>query len=152
MNLQKLYDYQSKLDEEIQSKIDTQGKLLLSQKLLALEVKVGELANETKCFHYWTSRKIQSRKRMLEKYIEALYLILSIGVEKGFTETDFEVKEVEYELTENFLNLFVDMNDFMVCSSKDHYITIIEDLLSLSLFLGFTEEDILSANSQVFSA
>ncbi|MFL0270058.1 dUTP diphosphatase [Candidatus Clostridium radicumherbarum] len=152
MNLQKLYDYQNKLDEEIQSKIDTQGKLLLYQKLLALQVKVGELANETKCFHYWTSRKIQSRKRILEKYIEAIYLILSIGVEKGFTETDFEVKEVEYELTENFLNLFVDMNDFMVCSSKDHYITIIEDLLSLSLFLGFTEDDILNANSQVFSA
>ncbi|MFL0247639.1 dUTP diphosphatase [Candidatus Clostridium stratigraminis] len=152
MNLQKLYDYQNKLDEEIQSKIDTQGKLLLYQKLLALEVKVGELANETKCFHYWTSRKIQARKRILEKYIEAIYLILSIGVEKGFTETDFEVKEVEYELTENFLNLFVDMNDFMVCSSKDHYITIIEDLLSLSLFLGFTEDDILNANCEVFSA
>lgn len=152
MNLQKLYDYQNKLDEEIQSKIDIQGKLLINQKLLALQVKVGELANETKCFHYWTSRKIQSRKRILEKYIEAIYLILSIGVEKGFTETDFEVKEVEYELTENFLNLFVDMNDFMVCSTKDHYITIIEDLLSLSVFLGFTEDDILNANNEVFSA
>jgi len=152
MNLQKLYDYQNKLDAEIQSKIDTQGKLLLSQKLLALQVKVGELANETKCFHYWTSRKIQSRKRILEKYIEAIYLILSIGVEKEFIETEFEVKEVEYELTEHFLNLFIDMNDFMVCSSKDHYITIIEDLLSLSLFFGFTEDDILNANCEVFSA
>lgn len=152
MNLQKLYDYQNKLDAEIQSKIDTQGKLLLSKKLLALEVKVGELANETKCFNYWTSRKIQSRRRILEKYIEAIYFILSIGVEKGFKETEFEVKEVEYELTEHFLNLFIDMNDFMVCSSKDHYITIIEDLLSLSLFFGFTEDDIVNASGEVFSA
>jgi dimeric dUTPase (all-alpha-NTP-PPase superfamily) len=152
MNLQKLYDFQNKLDFEIQSQIDTQGKLLLSQKLLALQVKVGELANETKCFNYWMPRKLQSRRRILEKYIEAIYFILSIGVEKGFVETEFEIKEVEYELTDYFLNLFVDMNDFMVCSSKDHYITIIEDLLSLSLFFGFTEDDLVNANREVFSA
>lgn len=152
MNLQKLYDFQNQLDLEMQAKIDVQGKLLLSQKLLALQVKVGELASETQCYKYWISRKSQSRKLILEKYIECIYFILSIGVEKGFNETEFEVKEVEYELTEHFLNLFIDMNDFMVCSSKDHYITIIEDLLSLSLFFGFTENDIVNASREVFSA
>lgn len=152
MNLQKLYEFQDKLDRNIQARIDVQGKLLLSQKLLALQVKLGELAEETQCFKYWVSKKSPSRKRILEKYIEAIYFILSIGVEKGFKETEFEVKEVEYELTEFFLNLFIDMNDFMVCSSKDHYITIIEDLLSLSLFYSFTEDDILSACEEVYSA
>lgn len=152
MNLEKLYEFQNKLDKDMQKRLDVQGKLLLSQKLLALQVKIGELANETQCFKFWMSKKAPARRKILNKYIECIYFILSIGIEKGFTETEFAVKEVEYELTEQFLNLFIDMNDFMVCSSKDHYVTLMEDLLGLSLGFGFSQDDILSSCSEVYSA
>jgi dimeric dUTPase (all-alpha-NTP-PPase superfamily) len=92
------------------------------------------------------------RRKILEKYIDCLYIIFSIGFEKGFTETNFEVKETEYELTEHFLNMFIDLNDFMVCSSKDNYITLMEATLSLSLLFGFAEDDIISNNNKVYTA
>lgn len=152
MNLEKLYIFQKKLDSQMQDRFDVQGKLLLSQKLLALQVKVGELANETQCFKFWVSKKSVVRRRILEKYRECLYTILSIGIEKGFDVTEFELKEVEYELTEQFLNLYIDINDFMVCSSKDNYITIVEDLLGFSLIFGFTDDDIFNNNSEFYSA
>lgn len=152
MNFEKLYELQSKLDKQLQNRTDLYGKSLISQKLLALQVKIGELANETHCFKFWLSKKSPVRRRILEKYIETLYIIFSIGIEKGFTETEFPVKKLECELTDHFLNLFIDINDFMVCSSKDHYITLIEDLLSLSLDFDFTEEDILEAYSKVYTA
>jgi dimeric dUTPase (all-alpha-NTP-PPase superfamily) len=152
MNLEKLYEFQRMLDEEMQDRLEVQEKTILKQKTLALQVKLGELANETQCFKFWVSKKSSMRRRVLEKYIECIYIIFSIGVEKGFTETEFEVPEVEYELTDQFLNMFIDLNDFMVCSSKDNYITLIEALLSLSLTFGFTEDDILNSNNKVYTA
>lgn len=152
MNLERLYEFQRKLDKELHDKLDIQEKSLLGQKLLALQVKVGELANETQCFKFWVSKKSPVKRRVLEKYIECLYLTLSLGTEKNFNETEFVVKKVECELTDHFLNIFIDMNDFMVSFSKDAYITLIEDLLSLSLIFDFTEDDILDTINAVYSA
>lgn len=152
MNLEKIYEFQRKLDMGMQDRLEVQGKPLLNQKLLALQVKIGELASETQCFKFWMSKKTPIEKRILEKYIECLYIVFSIGFEKGFTGTEFEVRETEYELTEHFLNMFIDLNDFMVCSSKDNYITLIEAILSLSLIFGFTEDDILNSNDKVYTA
>lgn len=152
MNLEKLYEFQRMLDNGMQDRLDVQGKPLLTQKLLALQVKIGELANETQCFKFWMPKKSPARRRILENYIDCLYIIFSIGIEKGFEETKFEVKEVEYELTEHFLNMFIDLNDFMVCSSKDNYMTLIEAVLSLGLMFHFTEDDILNGNNKLYTA
>jgi len=152
MNLKTIYEFQKEHEDKLKSKVELQGKLLLSQKLLALQVKLGELANETQCFKFWLAKKSLINRNIIEKYVEVLYTIFSIGIEKGFDETEFSVKKVEYELTKHFLNLFVDLNDFLVSSSKDQYITLIEDVLSLSLALGFTEEDILDIHKKVYTA
>ncbi|MCM8709639.1 dUTP diphosphatase [Clostridium sp. SYSU_GA19001] len=152
MNFEKIYEFQNEIEKQLQNRTDLQGKSLISQKLLALQVKIGELASETQCFKFWLSKKSPIRRRILEKYIEALYIVFSIGIEKGFQETEFPVKKSDCELTNHFLNLFIDINDFMVCSSKDHYITLIEDLLSLSLDFDFSEDDILGTYSKVYTA
>jgi dimeric dUTPase (all-alpha-NTP-PPase superfamily) len=152
MNLEKLYEFQSMLDKGMQDRLDVQGKPLLTKKILALQVKLGELANETQCFKFWISKKSSMRRKVLERYIDCIYIIFSIGIEKGFVETEFNVPEVEYELTDHFLNMFIDLNDFMTCSSKDNYITLIEALLSLSLVFDFTEDDILNSNNKLYTA
>jgi dimeric dUTPase (all-alpha-NTP-PPase superfamily) len=152
MNLEKLYEFQSMLDKGMQDRLDVQGKPLLTQKILALQVKLGELANETQCFKFWVSKKSSIRRKVLEKYIDCIYIIFSIGIEKGFTQTEFNVTEVEYNLTDHFLNMFIDLNDFMTCSSKDNYITLIEALLSLSLVFDFTEDDVLNNSNKLYTA
>lgn len=152
MNLKSIYDFQKEHENKLQYRVEVQGKLLLSQKLLALQVKLGELANETQCFKFWLTKKSPANRLIIERYVEVLYTIFSIGIEKGFNETEFTVKHVSCELTEHFLNLFIDLNDFLVCSSKDQYITLIEDVLSLSLILGFNEDDILDTHKKVYTA
>lgn len=152
MNLEKLYESQREFENQHQDKVSLQGKALSTKKLLALQVKMGELADETQCFKFWNPKKTPVRRRILQSYIETLYLILSIGIEKGFTETEISPKKADSELTDQFLNLFIDINDFMVCFSEDHYITLVEDFLNLSLTLGFAEEDILEACSEICTA
>lgn len=54
MNLQKLFEIQSKLDERIVQEHGLQGQDLLGKKILALQVEIGELANEARFFKFWS--------------------------------------------------------------------------------------------------
>lgn len=142
MNLKKLYELQKNLDDRIREQHNLQGVSLLSKKTLALNVEIGELANETRCFKYWSDKKASDRGRILEEYVDCLHFILAIGIEKEYDDTPIELKGTDYDMTEQFLTLYIDINDFMVCSSKDHYITLFEDFLSFGKSLGFSAEDV----------
>nr|WP_321835564.1 dUTP diphosphatase [Clostridium butyricum] len=48
----------------------------------------------------------------------------------------------DYCLSDQFLNLYIDINDLIASPSMDHYQTLFEDLLSLGLTLGFSEDEI----------
>lgn len=142
MNLKNLFDFQKELDQKIKIQHNLQNSTLLSKKILALQVEIGELANETRCFKFWSTKKSSPSDIVLEEYVDCLHFILSIGLEKKFETDSLELKKTDCDLTEQFINLYVDINDFIVCSSKDHYITLFEDFLSLGFSLGFTENDI----------
>ncbi|WP_346216379.1 dUTP diphosphatase [Caldifermentibacillus hisashii] len=55
MNLQKLFELQKQLDEHIYEEHPVQdGEDRLAKKILALQVELGELANEWRGFKYWS--------------------------------------------------------------------------------------------------
>jgi dimeric dUTPase (all-alpha-NTP-PPase superfamily) len=145
MNFKRLFELQKELDYRILDQHDLRDKPLLQKKVLALQVELGELANETRCFKYWSEKKPSDVDTILEEYVDCLHFILSIGIEKDFTDVNLDVKHVDYPLTDHFLNLYIDVNDFVICSSKDQYLTLFEDFLSLGLSLGFNKEQIQDA-------
>lgn len=56
MNLQKLFEMQRQLDERIEREHPRQeGEDRLGKKILALQVELGELANEWRGFKFWSS-------------------------------------------------------------------------------------------------
>ena len=143
MNLEKLFSLQKTLDTQIQMNHDLAGKSLLAQKVLYLQVSLGSLAAETGCYKFWGEKKTENKNVLLDKYIECLYSILTIGLEKDFADIcDINFNPSSTDLTNQFINLSIDVNDFIVCSSKDHYITLFEDFLSLGNSLNFSEKDI----------
>lgn len=143
MYFKKLFDMQETLDNRIIQNHNLCNESLFSKKILALNVEIGELANETRCFKYWSNKKPSPKEVILEEYIDCLHFILSIGIEKHFTDTDnIEAKTSEYKLSDQFCNLYIDVNDFIVCSSKDHYLTLFEDFLTLGRSLRFSDEEI----------
>lgn len=142
MNLQRLFALQKELDLKIVSQHNLQSQNLIQRKILALQVEIGELANETRCFKYWSDKSPSSKEVILEEYVDCLHFILSIGLEKDFSDINVDPKLTGNSLTEQFLNLYIDLNDFIICLSYDQYITLFEDFLSLGLALGFTETDI----------
>lgn len=53
MNLQPLFETQAILDNRIKDKHNLHGEDLLDKKILALQVELGELANEWQMFKFW---------------------------------------------------------------------------------------------------
>ncbi len=145
MNLEKLFQLQENLDEFIEKERGLQRNSLLSEKILALQVGIAELANETRCFKFWSFKGSSNTEIILEHFVECIHFILSLGLEKDFVDINVDFKDVQYDITAQFLNLYVDINDFFICSSKDHYITLFEDFLTLGKSLNFTVQDIENA-------
>lgn len=54
MNLTKLFEMQGVLDERIVKDKGLEGQNLLPEKILALQVELGELANEWRGFKFWS--------------------------------------------------------------------------------------------------
>jgi dimeric dUTPase (all-alpha-NTP-PPase superfamily) len=142
MDLKKLFDLQRELDSRISKEHHLEEESLFSQKALALQVEFGELANETRCFKYWSTKKPSPKNIIIEEYVDCLHFILSIGLDKNFDNVELSRSCSINKTTDQFLDLFIDMNDFLICSSIDHYTTLFEDFLSLGLNLGFTDKEI----------
>ena len=116
-----------------------------TRKHLSLQVKISNLAAETKCFKYWISNddNLVSPNIVLKKYIDCLSLILGIGIDKGYDNLEYiAVKPNDYCLSDQFLNLLIDTNDLIISNSMDHYKTLLEDFISLGITLGFSSSKI----------
>lgn len=143
MNLRKLFSLQKSLDTHMQISYDLVGKSFTTEKILALQVNIANLAAETGCYKYWEVKSSENKNELLDKYNECLCSILSIGLDKDFSDIDdISFKPLKTDITNQFLNLSIDINDFIVCSSKDHYFTLFEDFLSLGASFNFTEDEI----------
>ena len=66
MNLQPLFETQAKLDECIVEKKGLQGQDLLDKKILALQVELGELANEHRGFKFWSENQEPNTLEIIE--------------------------------------------------------------------------------------
>jgi len=142
MNLDKLFQMQSTLDHRIESQHHLEGVALLNKKILSLQVELGELANETRCFKFWSTKEPSSKDIILEEYVDCLHFILSIGLEKDFQTITLNIKPITCELSDQFLNLYITIASFTTSSSLDNYSSIFHNFLSLGQNLGFSEEDI----------
>ncbi|MED4299764.1 dUTP diphosphatase [Geobacillus stearothermophilus] len=89
MNLTKLFAMQKELDEYIARLHPPEpGERRIYSKVLALLVEIGELANETRCFKFWSNKGPSSRETILEEAADVLHFLLSIGNDIGANEDD----------------------------------------------------------------
>lgn len=118
---------------------------ILARKNLELNVKISDLARATNCYKYWISDDpILDNDKILKKYLSCFKQIISLGLYNNYTDIEeIPVIASEYCISDEFINLFIDINDLIISPSKDHFITLIEDFLSLSISLGLSEDLIL---------
>lgn len=145
MNLQELFAMQEELDRFIQKNRGVQEDLF-RKKGLALLVELGELANETRCFKFWSTKEASAREVILEEYVDSIHFLLSLGIEKdlnGLEEWPDRVSETD--LTELFIGTQLQILDFMEDSSASNFYDIWSWYGGIAHELGFTYDEILEA-------
>ncbi|SES95794.1 Dimeric dUTPase, all-alpha-NTP-PPase (MazG) superfamily [Natronincola peptidivorans] len=142
MEIQQLFHIQKQLDETICNNHNLHNKDLIPAKILALEVELGELANETRCFKFWSKKMASPKDVILEEYVDCLHFLLSIGLDEDFHEAKFYIKENPRDLIQQFQDVFRKCSNFHQSLSEEAYVDLFEGFLSLGGKLGFTWQEV----------
>jgi dimeric dUTPase (all-alpha-NTP-PPase superfamily) len=144
MNIQPLFKVQKKYNDSLPINDELTSHKLQVRKNLEFEITLGALANETNCYNYLKKKTNPiNLTSIFNKYINCLSLALTLGIDHKYTDLiAVSMNPNDYCLSDQFLNLYIDINDLIASPSMDHYLTLFEDLLSLGLTLGFSEDQI----------
>ncbi len=145
MQLKELFAVQKTLNERIVREHQLDPAELKNKKYLALLTEIGELANETRCFKYWSKKDPSPREKILEEYVDCLHFILTIGIDLGFEDVVPDHNLETMDLTTHFLNLFLAVNELVSFSSMNSYEVLVEDFFALGIALGFSVEEVQAA-------
>ena len=146
MNIQPLFKEQKNYNDTLSINEELDLHKLQVRKNLEFQITLGNLASETLCFNYLTPNiKPVNLTAIFNKYITCISQTLTLGIDNKYTDLiGVSISPNDYCLSDQFLNLYIDINDLIVSPSMDHYLTLFEDLLSLGLTLGFSEFQIQS--------
>ena len=164
MNLSKLFEAQKKLDDRIVKEKGLEGQDLLDKKILALQVELGELANEWRGFKFWSEDqeprtelwddRLRFHNPLLEEYVDCLHFILSIGNDLGLNNEEYSLEQddLDGDVIDDFVFINKSLSEIYFRGSDSDYSLPFSDnflyrflttvFLSLGKKLGFTWEQV----------
>ncbi|MFA5421246.1 MAG: dUTP diphosphatase [Bacilli bacterium] len=145
IELKELYKLQGELDRRIAENHQTSYAKTNDDRLMALIVEIGELANETRCFKYWSNKGPSPRAILLDEYADGMHFLLSLGIPLNASKTKYEIKEVNISLTRHFHLLYKAVVELVESYDINHYTNAYQLFLNLIPGLGFTVEDVIKA-------
>lgn len=148
MKFKELYELQAELDKEIHLNHKTDYSKTMNERTLAFMVEMGEFANETRCFKYWSNKGPSERSVILEEYIDALHFILSLGLATNFKavqDLDYTPNVSKKSLTEDIIDMYQEAKLYKDNPSLDLYKSFFEKFLGIASKLGFSREDLVEA-------
>ncbi|AST92806.1 dUTP diphosphatase [Sutcliffiella cohnii] len=143
MKLDQLFLMQKELDSKIEEQHGLKKEELFDRKVLALQVEVGELANETRCFKFWSLKPSSPKEVILEEYVDGLHFILSLGLTLNYSmdiETEASVKMES--VTEQFLVVYQLISQFRESRDEDTYQVLFSSYIHLGELLHFEWKEI----------
>lgn len=142
MNWEKYYSMQAELDSYIIDNHDLKERNVFNEKYLAFLVELGELANETRCFKYWSTKKPSEKEIILAEYVDGIHFLLSIGLERGYRYHGTENVEREIDKTNQFNSVFTAAAIFKQNPTSELYENLFQEYIVLGQVLDLTEEEI----------
>lgn len=140
--MNRLYDIQQELNDRIIADHNLNEQDLSDDRFMALLVELGELANETRCFKYWSLKGPSEKEIIIDEFSDVLHFLLTIGIQLGRPEVSFYDKKTDKSLTQLFLDMYSDVNVIRALNSKFVYIRLYNTLMLIGQELGFSEVDV----------
>ena len=141
MNWNEIYQRNKRLDDIFQSYLN--DKTILTKNCIELTVEVAEFANESRCFKYWSTKKMD-KEATLEELADSIMTCL-------FFFNYLKIETININPIYNS-DILVCLNEVFKLSTKlfdnivlDIPIQIFNYLIHIGKLLGFQEEEIIDA-------
>ena len=137
--------YQVYVNREIQTaKNESLNTKRINQKILAFLHDLSEVSLESRCYLFWEKEEPINHQQLLEKYLEGLTMLMSIGYElridsiKNHTEIpeNLDIYSLFFKIHRSILNV---QNQY----SSDDYQDAIDDYFTLGFQLGIDIDEII---------
>ena len=145
LNWKQLFDMQAQLDQHIQRQHCLKGEDLIGRKILAFQVELGELANETRCFKFWSLKAPSAPAVILEEYVDGLHFLLSLGLTLGYRFEELEAAPGSLDLCGLFQQVYRAATYFEGETSETNFLSPIQAFMALAAKLELTPEKIMAA-------
>lgn len=145
IELNELYQLQAELDATIAKNHGTNYESTQDDRLMALIVEIGELANETRCFKYWSNKGPSPREKLLDEYADGMHFLLSLGLPLNISKTRYEIVRSSARLTRQFHLLYQATVELVESYDISHYTIAYQIFLNLIPSLGFSVEEVITA-------
>lgn len=147
MTLKEWFTMQDALDKFIEEEHGLQNTDLVERKILALMVEIGELANETRCFKFWSKKPASDQAIVLEEFVDGVHFILSIGNELGYSSHDIPIasSEANEDLVQSFLKVYQLIDKLRQSRTRENFEELMRQYFILGQSLGFNIDDVQAA-------
>ncbi|MDM5200022.1 dUTP diphosphatase [Fictibacillus enclensis] len=143
MSFKELFEMQETLNARIVDEHQLHNEDLYEKRLLALLVELGELANETRCFKYWSLKPPSSFEVILEEYVDGLHFLLSVGLDLGIKDMEDAESLQRDNLTDQFLSLYQHVGKLQKKKDISLFRSLFSEFVGLGDLLGFSEETVI---------
>ena len=137
-----VYKSNCELDEIFIQKYSSDKDMYKKNKLELL-VEIGEFANETKCFKYW-SKKEANKELVLEEYADCLIMTLCL-----YHYFNMELDDLEYErmndINDNIAYLYKLASSLYFNDDQNVLKEILFNLINVSELLKLNKDEIVEA-------
>lgn len=145
IDFNELFKKQLELDLEIQKRHNVTYEETLERRFLSLYVEIGELANATRCFKYWSNKPSESRERVMDEYADGLHFLLSLGIALNIKNHSFNQEETSEDLSHLFVKMYEMISLLESKKSEDVYQKTFEHFLLIAFKLNMNKDDIFSS-------
>lgn len=140
-----LYTMQDELDQRIFNQHQITRSETGQRRILALLVELGEFANETRCFKFWSTKGASAKEVMLEEYVDGIHFLLSIGLDLAYCPETIQSIDEKKDVNSLVLDIYGLASSFAHHASKEAYEEIFQAYVRLAYCFDFTNEDIRSS-------
>lgn len=142
INFKKLFVKQAELDNEIALNHNVTYETTRQRRTLALLVELGELANATRCFKYWSHKPSEAMEVVMDEYADGLHFLISLGIDIGVTRYTYNQEETDMDLSDLFLVMYEKTSRFAKTRKFKDYKILFETYLQIAYKLNMSKKEI----------
>ena len=135
IDLNHLYKKQAELDQRIADNHHVSYASTRHRRILALLVEIGEFANATRCFKYWSNKSSEPPDIVLDEYVDGLHFFLSLGIDINVSKRAYNHTKHADNLTDQILEVYRLASIFLKKQDEKSYVKAFQAFINITPLL-----------------